>query len=260
MLAPLLAVLLVTFPILQGQFKGQTIVSCPPMVVPNQNYMFKPTLKLYQSSAEQGGSLFIEGSGFTPNGTTNLHVDNLGETSAVVLTYPTDRNGSFLETFDIDSNMEVGTYIVWGHDNATGVATNILNLKVAPANPFTLKVEGLHWRWIFHSQSFYDEHYTAIQSLVAFADKTYDQYAHDFGFVVGRLIVDVTHETDNISGLYVGTASSAGVAFSANLVNNDYLARSFISHEMANIFQGNVTAGWPWADGRGIWMDLSKAG
>jgi hypothetical protein len=230
------------------------------MVRPNQNYTFKPTVKLYQSSAEQGGSLFIGGSGFTPNGTADLLVKKFRQVSVIVLSYPTDRNGTFLETYRIDPDMQVGTYLVWGQDRATGVATNTRSFRIVAASPFTMSFEGAHWRWTFHSQTFYLEHYVEIQSLITFADRAYEQYAQDLGFGVGRMTIEVTHENDNMSHLYVGSASGDGIAFTADLVSNDYQAHSFISHEMANIFQGNVTGSWPWADGRGFWLQLSKAG
>lgn len=47
---------------------------------------------------------------------------------------------------------------------------------------------------------------------------------------------------------------------STTVLLNDFYFHSFITHELANFFQGQVTGGWPWSDSHGYWQQLSVHG
>ncbi len=236
------------------------VVYCPPMLPILGNYQFNPHIKLYQSFVEQNGELFVGGGGFTANSTASIFVAQWNESNAYVFTYATDRNGTFLESVHIGSNINLAKQKVRGLDVTTGTKTAVSFFEVVPAVTSTFPVNGEHFQWVFHRADWYEQNLNEVSSLISFADDTYDQYARDFGYSLGKYTIQVTNEADNMTKLYVGFASGSTLGISASVLMNDYYARSFISHEMANIFQGNVTGGWPWADGKGIWRQLSKRG
>jgi len=258
----LIVVLMVAaiLPVVRGQTQDFT-VSCPPLVaiVPNQNYVFKPTIILYQNFVEQGAELFIGGTGFSINSTVSVYVKQQWDISAIVVAFETERNGTFLQSIHVGDNMHVGAiYDVWGIDKATGTQARVVSVQVIAPRTTSSSLSGSRVMWIYHYLEWYAQNKQQVDSLIQFADATYDQYARDFGFSLNPLTVQVTNEGDNMSRLYVGWASGTTIGFSANLISNDYLARSFISHEMANVFQGNITGGWPWADAKGIWNQISQ--
>jgi hypothetical protein len=247
-------------PVARGQTQDFT-VSCPPLVpiVPNQNYVFNPKIILYQSFVEQGAELFIGGSGFSINSTVSVYVKQQWDISAIVLAFETERNGTFLQSIRVGDNMPVGAiFDVWGIDKATGTQARVVSVQIIAPRTTSSSLSGSRVTWTYHYPEWYAQNKQQVDSLIQFADATYDQYAQDFGFSLSPLTVQVTNEGDNMSRLYVGWASGTTIGFSANLIQNDYLARSFITHEMANIFQGNVTGGWPWADAKGIWNQISQ--
>ncbi len=237
-----------------------TVVYCPPMQSIVGNYHFNPQLRLYQSQVEQNGELYVGGFGFTANNTARVVVKQVGGSMGYVFTFNTDRNGTFLEGIRIGTNINQTTQRVYGVDAATKVKTNNSTVNVIPSSTLTPVLNGRHFTWQFHHVDWYAANQQEVDSLAQFVDNAYDQYARDFGFGIGQFNVQVSNELDNMTRLYVGFASGTTIGLSANLLTNDYLARSFLSHEMANIFQGNVTGGWPWADGKGVWRQLSKRG
>jgi hypothetical protein len=237
------------------------VVLCPPMAPPLAGpYRFDPRLQLFQEGVEQAGSLYVKGVGFTVNNTARVVVSITPNSSlGYVFDLPTDRDGVFFNTV-IVGNLSLGYHRVVAFDLATGTITQTLLVKLLPSSKLTTVLNGRHFTWSFHHPDWYSTNLNEVTQLAHFADDVYDNYSRDFGFTIGSYSIQVTNEADNMTGLYLAFASVNTIVMSANLLDDDYSARSFLTHEMANLFQGNVTGGWPWTDGQGMWRQLTKYG
>jgi hypothetical protein len=75
------------------------------------------------------------------------------------------------------------------------------------------------------------------------------------GSSTGEWIVEISDENPGVGG----GAGAEGIGFTGGAVLNDFFSKSFVSHELANVFQGQATGGWPWANGSYIWRALNPA-
>jgi hypothetical protein len=107
-------------------------------------------------------------------------------------------------------------------------------------------------------------HKDVTDYLVMFTDDVTRYYVTEFGYPParpnpgssnGEWIVEISDENSGVGG----GAGAEGIGFTAGAVLNDFFSKSFVSHELANVFQGQVTGGWPWANGSYIWRALNLA-
>jgi hypothetical protein len=120
------------------------------------------------------------------------------------------------------------------------------------------------WAWYFHHPDWYTANRSVVDPLAAFTDNVTSYYTTKFGYSLstpnpssstGEWIVEVSDE-----GLGVGGAAGAeGLGITGGAVLDDFFSKSFVSHELANVFQGQVTSGWPWANGSNVWRALNPA-
>lgn len=118
------------------------------------------------------------------------------------------------------------------------------------------------WSWYFHHPSWYKANKDAVDALVELVDDVTSYYAEKFGYGLavpnpgstgGEWIVEVTDDSSGIGG----GAGREGIGLTGGAVLGSFFARSFSSHELANVFTGQTTGGWPWANGSSIWRAMN---
>ena len=84
-----------------------------------------------------------------------------------------------------------------------------------------------------------------VDSLVTFTDDVTSYYATKFGYPLttpnpgssnGEWIVEISDENPGVGG----GAGAEGIGFTAGAVLTDFFSKSFVSHELANVFQGHI--------------------
>jgi hypothetical protein len=118
------------------------------------------------------------------------------------------------------------------------------------------------WSWYFHHPDWYTANKDIVDPLVKFVDNVTMYYTEKFGYRLavpnhgslnGEWIVEVTDESSGVGG----GAGGEGMGLTGGAILNSFFARSFSSHELANVFTGQTTGGWPWANGSSIWRALN---
>lgn len=118
------------------------------------------------------------------------------------------------------------------------------------------------WSWYFHHPDWYKANKDAVNALVKLVNDVTNYYAEKFGYALavpnpgssgGEWIAEVTDEG---SGTW-GGAGREGIGLTGGAVLNSFFARSFSSHELANVFTGQTSGGWSWANGSSIWRAMN---
>ena len=102
---------------------------------------------------------------------------------------------------------------------------------------------------------------TAIDALATYADDGYSYFQRNMGFGLPTPNPSTSdhdwqvliNESDNGFG---GSAGPSGIGLTGGAAKDGYIGHLFVAHEMANVFTGQNTPGWPWANGSYIWAAL----
>jgi len=234
---------------------------CYPMKIPPHS--LAPVIKLYQTSPKIRDDLFVGGFNFTSRGqvSTYLRQSQVHDPTYVFST-EADKDGSFFQSIHLGENlqpwMQYEVKAVDGMSNKSSVWLNF-TLTEGVSTPITMR--STYFTWQISNETWYNVNRQAIDELMSFADDNYVAYARDFGYLVnGEVTIHITHTDDGLRGLFVGAASRNTIGLTGNTALNNSLSRSFLSHELANLFLGETSNGWPWSDGRGMWLELGSNG
>jgi hypothetical protein len=202
-----------------------------------------------------GEELYVFGYGFTPNSSARVVLRTLGIANSLTFYKITDEWGNFSLSIDMADNISTGRYFVAGLD-LTGRRTSTWFLIVRNRSDPQLVLSTAHFRWYFHHPDYFLANKQNVSIIAKFAENVFDQYVLDFNYVVPNIKVYVSNENDQMNRLYAGWAGEDSLGFSADIFNDLYRARSLLAHELANRFEGEASAGWPWSDARGLWQKL----
>ena len=214
-----------------------------------------PGIILYQRSVDVGEELYVFGYGFASDSSARVVIRAVGVGNWLVFHKITDEWGNFSLSIQIADDIATGHYFVAGSD-LTGRWTSTWPLIVRNRSDPQLVLSTSHFSWYFHHPEFYLANQRNVLVVVNFAEDAFNRYVRDFNYTVPNIKVYISNENDQMTRLYVGWAGGDSLGFSADIFNDLYRARSFLSHELANRFQGNVSMGWPWSDARGFWQKL----
>lgn len=233
-----------------------TVISPPP------NAQYAVSIGANKTTINVGETLVISGT-VTSNGspiisqcTGCVRIINIDDPSVYMdVGIGSMGAGKYLANIPVTSN-PYGTFHVQAKYLPTGTVSPTLTITIVSSQLTMIPVaNGQHFTAYVQSQAYYNANVQLFTDSLSALDACYDKLAEHFGFTLpSGFRFEVK---DQLPG-GIAYASYLTIGYNGPIPSLADV-RYTLFHEVVNAFTGQVSAGWPWADGSYIWRAVNPS-